>query len=73
MDPTVCGLILAYYCHCRQNSLLDFMKCREREYREKREHKVYVIQPNSLHPQRVILDGYIFTILSIHLVTMNPK
>ena len=73
MDPTVWGLILACYCLCRQKGLLDFIKCREREDREKRENLVYVVQPNGLHPQRVILDGYIFTILSIHLVTMNPK
>ena len=28
---------------------------------------------DGLHPQRLILDSYIFTILSVHLVTINPK
>ena len=41
----------------------------QREYREEREYKVYV---KSLRSQIESLDGYIFTIISIHLNTMNP-
>ena len=53
--------------------MLDFMKCREREYREKRENTRFMWFGLTAYIHRAILDGYIFTILSIHLITINPK
>ena len=38
----------------------------EKQSIERREYKIYVIQPNNLYSHKESLNGYIFTIISIH-------